>query len=569
MTRGKLIFILINLGFITIIARLFYWQIIVGSKLKAASNQQMEREVNITGKRGQIFTQDNSLLVGNKSYFKLYLEPHKNKLSQDEFADKLSPILALDDNLDKESISEQIKNHKNELINKLSKNSKWLFLQSKIDNKTKQLINELNIEGLHFEKYSNRYYPEASMAAHLTGFVGKTENGEDTGYFGVEGAMNKELEGKNHSKIFKTDAFGFILANQNLIDSNQINGRDITLTIRRDLQFMAENFLKNGINRYGAKSGEIVIMDPKNGKILALATWPNFEQSKYSQYSNSNYRNPSLSDIYEPGSTFKALTVAIGIDTGKITPDTQCTRCNGPRKFEDYTIRTWNNQYNPNISMTDALAKSDNTAMIFIAEKIGSKLFLKYLKKFGIGEELNIDLQGDIKTPLQKKLYPVELATASFGQGIGTTSLQLLKAIAVIANKGKMMRPQILEKVTDTKSGQTIVVEPIEEGQVIKPETARLVTKMMINAASHREAQRLINDELVVAGKTGTSQIASKKGGYEEDKTIASFVGFSPPDDPKFIMLVKLTEPTSSPWAAETAVPLWYSVAEKLFLLDF
>jgi cell division protein FtsI/penicillin-binding protein 2 len=215
--------------------------------------------------------------------------------------------------------------------------------------------------------------------------------------------------------------------------------------------------------------------------------------------------------------------------------------------------------------MSDALAKSDNVAMIFIAEEMGSDIFEEYLRNFGIGEELGVDLHGDNSTPFPQKWGPVELATRSFGQGISTTSLQMAKAVSAIANRGQLMQTQVIESVIDP-DGEEIVVKPKKVRQVISDKTAQQVTEMMVHAAQSGEAQWTYSKTHTVAAKTGTSQIPAEDGGYREDATIASFIGFSPPSNPQFLMLVKLIEPQSSPWAAETAAPLWYKIAEKLFL---
>ena len=205
--------------------------------------------------------------------------------------------------------------------------------------------------------------------------------------------------------------------------------------------------------------------------------------------------------------------------------------------------------------------------MIFIADLLGKDLFVDYLKKFKIGEEISIDLQDDSYTPFPQKLGPVEIATMSFGQGISTNSLQLIRAVNTIANGGVILEPQIVEKVYDHQTKQEILSE-IEKGeQVISPETAQTVTEMMIESAAHVEAQWIASEKYNVAAKTGTSQIPDPNGGYKEDETLASFIGFAPATDPQFTMLVKLENPQSSPWAAETAAPLWYRVADKLMIL--
>ena len=254
------------------------------------------------------------------------------------------------------------------------------------------------------------------------------------------------------------------------------------------------------------------------------------------------------------------------IDNGVVKPDTECDFCDGPRQIGKFTIKTWNEEYHPNINMSDVLAKSDNIAMIFVAEKLGSDTFKSYLEKFAINKKLFIDLQEDQDTIFSDKWGPVELATRSFGQGISINSLQLVRAVNVIANQGKLVNPMIVEKVFDQASQEEIIIQPQYEEQVVSAETAQEIAQMMVYAAQKGEAQWTVSQKYQVAGKTGTSQVAGE-GGYLEDKTIASFIGFSPAQNPKYIMLVKLVEPQSSPWAAETAAPLWYKVADKLQLL--
>ena len=570
MSREKFLLSAI-LGLIFIIGiRLFYWQIVIGSTLQKAANKQSQRQVAFSGKRGKIYTSDNYLLVGNQEYYRLFVEPQKIEVNREELAEKLAEITIVDNDNYQEASDSAIKeeildNRQEDFEKKLNNDNQWTSLTTKITSETKKKVEELNIEGLGFELYSARYYPEASMAAHITGFVGKNNEGEDVGYFGLEGRLDNELSGKTRKKILNTDALGFLLAGQNM-GNNSTNGRDITLTLKRDLQYSAEKILKRGIERYGAKAGEIILMEPITGKILAMATWPHYDQVKYYEFDTIIYKNPVLTHVYEPGSTFKTLTVSAGIDAGVITPETKCDKCAGPRKIDKYTIRTWNNEYHPDISMTEALEKSDNIAMIFITEKLGSDKFVEYLEKFKIGQSINIDLHEDTSTPFPKKWGPVELATTSFGQGISTTSLQMVRAIGAIANQGIMMRPTIIEKIYDHQANKEIITQPIEEGRVISTETAKQVTEMMVSSALHGEAQWISAKHYTVAGKTGTSQIAVK-GGYAEEGTIASFIGFAPPENPKFVMMVKLTEPSSSPWAAETAAPLWFEMAQKAFLL--
>lgn len=571
--REKILLFAFMFGTLVVLSRLFYWQVIEGDRLRAQANDQYERNFTSKGKRGNILTSDGHTLVSNERVYRLFAQPHIVDQEPAVLSSVLAPLVTQDvleyqtaspsaqSEVTTETIQEQIKK---KLENK---NSKWVSLIGTVSQETRDKIVEMKLKGVGFDQYEKRYYPEASMAAHLTGFVGKDDEGNDIGYFGIEGALEQELKARSQKTTIMADAFGLPLPSEEEPKPIMLDGRDITLTIRRDIQNLAEQKLAYGMERYGAEAGEIIIMNPKTGAIMAMAATPKYDQRHFYRYPASTYPNPSLSSVYEPGSTFKILTIASGIDAGVITPDTQCDHCAGPRVFGKYTIKTWNDEYHANITMTDGLAKSDNTAMIFVAEKLGAEPFKEYLQKFGIGEALHMELQGDRKTPFPNKWGPVELATISFGQGISTTTLQLTRAIGAIANGGVMMRPRIIESVTDWTSGQTITPDSVEERRVISKETAETVTKMMIESAGHGEAQWTASRTHWIAGKTGTSQIASDTGGYEESKTMASFIGFAPPENPEFVMVVKLLAPTSSQWASETAAPLWYNTAKDLFLL--
>ena len=570
--RGSWLLLVIFLCQLAIVTKLYYWQIIKGKELKAQVVKQSERIITKFGQRGKIFTSDNKLLVSNKELFHLYVDKRNLEISNDELANRISEILVKKEAADNEIQSENEnevslsqEELKTKLIEKLESQKKWLHLSSNIDPETKEQISEIKSNGLYLENYYSRHYPESSMAANITGFVGKNENGEDIGYFGIEGQLNKELEGKKRQIIAQTDAIGTKISSHQF-SNDSLNGRDIVLTIRRDIQYLAETMLKQGIEKYGAAAGEIVIMETKTGKILALANEPKYDQARYSKYDNDLYRNPSVSSIYEPGSTFKVITMAAGIDLGVIDSTTICTRCSNSRTISGYTIKTYNEEYHPNITMEDALVKSDNIALIFAAEKVGSDNFKKYVEKFGIGEKIHIELQEDTESPLPKYWTPLKLATSSFGQGISTTSMQLVRAVNAIANGGKMIRPYLIDKIIDHQSNNEIVTETIVEEVSISEETAQKVTAMMIQSAHPVEKKKWGDNSYFVAGKTGTAQIPSKDGGYQEDSTIGSFIAFAPADDPEFTMLVKIVRPTATPWGSTTAGPLWFDVADQLLL---
>ncbi len=571
-TRQRLSLLVIYGLMVAVSARLFYWQVLQRTHLQAAATAQYQQVTRTQGLRGSVYTADGYPLVTNNQVYRLFVEPPLLQLTPPVLVNQVLPTL-LAEVKDYTAATESTKKAEIEaalevsLLNRLQRpDAKWVGLFQPLSESGKQTISALALGGVGFEPYFQRSYPEASMAAHLTGFVGRTEQGEELGYFGVEGALENELRGRQEQSVSQRDAFGRRLWGMVDTDDSPKDGRDVVLTIRRDIQNVAETVLKAGIERYGAKSGEVIIMEPATGKILAMADFPQYDQRDFSRFPAELYKNPSVSAGFEPGSTFKTLTVAAGIDAGVITPETECPQCAGPRQIGKYQLKTWNNEYTPNITMKDAIAKSDNTAMIYVAQQLGPEKFQEYLDRFQIGQKSGVELQEDTSPPFPSKWGAVELATISFGQGVSTTSLQMVKSIGAIANQGLLMRPTIVEKVIDRSNQEELVVEPHEEGRVISVQTAEAVTQMMVYAAENGEAKWTTSRNHQVAAKTGTSQIA-ENGQYLADKTIASFVGFSPPDNPRFIMMVKLVEPSTSPWAAETAAPLWYQIADRLFLL--
>lgn len=570
-SRKNVFLWLVALAFLIIILRLFYWQVWKSEDLRRLTSRQALREKQQVGLRGEIYSSDGYLLVGNQPVYDLKLD--KNNFQGDALvlSQTLAEIIAeeLWQYQDASSSSEKATIKANlalDIHSKFNARGNWPKLAAELSQNSQQKIAALNNPYLAFDQNFDRFYAEASMAAHLTGFVGRDEEALPIGRYGIEGALEEELKPRSQSFLVKTDALGYVLAGEKY-DSQNLNGRNVTLTIRRDLQNLAEESLKWGIDRYQAERGEIIIMDSQSGKILALATWPNYQQWQYFKYPAEILKNPSLTRNYEPGSTLKVLTVAAAIDAGVITPETVCSRCAGPRQVANYTIHTWNDVYNPNITITEALEKSDNTAMVFVSDLLGKEKLLEYLRKFGLGRSLNINLQDNATPPFPQQVGPVETATISFGQGIVTNSLQLLRAVNVIAHDGILLEPSIVEKVYDQQSQQEIVNPPQTGERVISSATAQTLTKMMIDAAAHGEAQWIASDKYLVAAKTGTSQVPDPAGGYKSDETIASFIGFAPASQPRFTMLVKLEHPKSSPWAAETAAPLWYRVADRLMMM--
>lgn len=546
--------------FTLLIGRLFYWQVVKGADLsRQASNQYKVSEVT-SAPRGNILSSDGSFWVMRADAWLVYANPSQIKDDPKTIANKLSPFF-VDDSNNQSQLLTEIDRIQGLLSNK---NSFWVILKDKITPDVKKNIENLNIDGIGFQSEETRFYPEASSAAQLLGFVGKDENGGDLGYFGLEGYYNLALSGKSGYASGEKDAKGMPL----LVDSSQqvnaIAGVDLETSIDKRIQFTIEQKLKNGIEKYGAKGGSVVVMDPENGSILGMTSQPSYDPVKYWEYSDSLFKNPIISNTFEPGSIFKPIVMAAGIDATKVTPDTKCDICSGPLKVDKYSIETWNNEYHPDATMTDVIINSDNVGMSFVGQKLGADLLYDYLNKFGIGKPTGIDLQGEVAPLMRKKgnWNVVDQATATFGQGIAVTSIQMVRAIAAVANGGYLITPHVVSQIQG--DGWQESTKNISKVRIISSQAASEVAAMMARAASDGESKWAYIPGFRISGKTGTAQIPIS-GHYDAQNTIASFIGFAPYDDPKFVMLVTLQEPQTSEWASETAAPLWYSIAGDLF----
>ena len=571
MDRIKIFKAAIILVSLLIISRLFYWQFIARISRVSSFNSQ---EVELPATRGEILASDNFPLVTNQEAFLIYAKPKELKVSPKDVASKLAPLLlsekyatgtaTLSDEEKKQKINDQNVKEENILTKLSSKNLYWVQLARKIPLSTKKQIDEYKLEGIGFEKDDKRFYPEASMAAQLLGFVASDKYGEDAGYFGLEGFYDSQLRGKPGRLGLDKDPFGFpiLVSKYRTIESK--SGDILYSTLDRTIQYIVEKKLKESVQKYDAKQGTVIVSDPATGHILAMATYPSYDPALYSEFDQSLYKNPAVADTYEPGSTFKLVTMAAALDTAVVAPETKCDVCNGPRQIGGYEISTWNKKYYPNSTMTEVIQHSDNIGMTFVSEKLGLDKFLDYIHRFGFGQKTAIDLQEETTSDVRKKdnWKTIDLATASFGQGIAVTPVQMIQVVQAIANRGKLISPTIITKII--QNGKEKEIKPDKVKQVISPKTAAQMTEMMVNAVANGEAKAFAPDGYRIAGKTGTAQIPVA-GHYDPDKTIASFVGFAPADNPKFVMLVRFSEPTSSVFGSETAAPTFFAIAKELF----
>jgi cell division protein FtsI/penicillin-binding protein 2 len=546
--RYRLVFFGLIFLFLLVVARLFYWQVVKAQELSLLGQEQYGTTTTIIPQRGEIETSDGFPIAANKISYQVFANP-KEISNKGEVTAALASVLQLD----VASVSAS-----------LALDKFWVPIESGVDEKTKQQLEQMNLPGIGFDTQYQRFYPEASMAAQLLGFVGKDSAGNDKGYFGLEGFYDRLLKGKAGVAVEVNDAFGKpILAEMNS-SSGETDGANLILNIDRSIQFLVEQKIKDGVEQYGAASGMVGIMDPKTGAILAMAAYPNFDPRDYQDYTDDLYINPFVSDLYEPGSTFKPLVMSAAMDAKLVTPDTECNACAGPVSVGGYSLETWDNKYFPNTNMIDVIQHSDNTGMVFVAQKLGVDRMINYLGKFGIGDNTGIDLQGEVSVELKpsNEWYAVDLATTGFGQGISVTPIELLDATAAIANDGVRMEPQVVGAVQDAQ-GNMVKIQPKVLDTPISVGTAKVMTEIMVNAVNKGEASWARLKGYSIAGKTGTASIPVS-GHYDPTQTIASFVGFAPSDNPKFVVLVILNRPTASIYGADTAAPIFFDITKSL-----
>lgn len=549
MIRIWSVFSLFLVFFGIIITRLFYWQVVSAEDLQRKAASQYYLEFTLPATRGDIQTSDGKPVVMNQPAYLVFAEP-RNIKDVRTFSRLVAPILKKEpaDIEAQLTIADRV----------------WIPLGRKVETAVADELRNLKLIGLGLEKESKRYYPESSMAAQLMGFVGSDENGRDKGYFGLEGYYDRELRGKDGKIQLEKDVRGapILVGESKRVEPE--NGRSLVLWLDRVIQHSAEVRLKQGLEKYGAKEGTVVILDPKTGGVLAMASYPNYDPSAFGDFAKELYKNPVVAGSYEPGSTFKTLVMSAGLDEKEVTPSTIFDE-SGPVPIGEYTIRTWNNQYHGPISMTKVIEHSSNVGMVFVGKKLGKDRLLKHVHQFGFGVPTDIDLEDEASADLRpdKEWHEIDLATASFGQGIAVTPIQMARAVAALANDGWLMEPRVVKEVVDAK-GNRVTIKPKKLKQVVSSATAHVMAEMLVAAVDNGEAKWAKPKGYRIAGKTGTAQIPVA-GHYDDKKTIASFVGFAPADDPKFVMLVTLREPTSSPWGSETAAPLFFAIAKDIF----
>ncbi len=546
--------------------RLFNLSLINHSNfLKVAISQQVGPSASLSG-RGSIYFSDyssnnkNNIVAANKSSTYLYSNNKILDLKPAEISLKISDI---------------IKSDPSELEKKLSQKDKsYQLLADNLTKEQSEKLNSLKLKGINTSSQTERFYPLGSSASHVLGFVGS--NGKErAGQYGLEAFYDDTLKGEIKSKNFNVSGWGgqtlnFALSLIGLGGKSQTNqtqaqdGNDVILSIDKNIQALAETKLEQTLKKWQSPSGTIIVQDPKTGLILAMASSPSFDPNNYGDYGFKDFINPANQEVYEPGSSFKPITMSAAIDTGSVTPETTYVDT-GEFNVAGKTIKNFDEKSHGVQTMRGVLEKSLNTGAIFAQQKTGDDNFLNYIVAFGFGQKTGIDLSGEINGNISN-LYSgrqINFATASFGQGIAVTPIQLINAYSAIANDGKLMWPHLVSKIINSDGSKTDIQPKIIDSP-ITPATARKIQSMLVDVVDKGFDKARIQG-YDIAGKTGTAQIPSPDGGYlGNDQFVHNFLGFAPAYNARFTVLIKIDKPKGIKFAADSLSPVFGEIARYL-----
>ena len=510
-------------------------------------------------RRGRILDRQGHPLVLDTIEYQITATPHWVSQSGDasEIAGRLSVLLDLPPE---------------ELTTKLSGDAPWVLLRRHVSREVGETLRKWDIFGLHVTPWPRRGYPEGTLAAHLLGFVTK----ERQGFYGIEGyydrllAFPARLDLNLNEEDENTDTLAPLAAAGAFpFDPTEITAEgspDLVLTVDRMMQHIAEKELEAAISQHQASGGTVIVMAPRSGAILAMASRPVYDPERWAEVPAERWVDSAVTWDYEPGSVFKIVTVAAALDSGLVGADS-VFEDRGITEVGGQPIYNWDRLAHGRVTITEVMALSLNTVIAQIGSELGPKRFYAYAQRFGFGRLTGVDLAGEsagqFKLPSDAAWHESDLGTNAFGQGLAVTPLQVACAVAAIANRGTMMTPYVLKEIVS--ENQTWPRHPTAARQVVTPETAEQLTQILIQAAEEGAPESVVPG-YTIAGKSGTAEIPIP-GGYDPRATIASFVGFAPAHDPRFLILVKVDRPQDTPWGAAVAAPVFRNIAQRLFVI--
>lgn len=549
--RSLVVVILFFLFFLVLIANLARIQIVKADKLSQKAGHLSLKKVTIPAKRGEIVDKDGQ---------KLAITIETKKLIAD-------PILVKEKRRTSSVLSGLIDVKKDKLLEKLQKNTRYVVLKESISLEKSERIKEESLPGIFFEPNYSRVYPNDSLACHVIGFVNKQIN-KDTGqYLGKEGleyVYNNMLSGKPGYVIAQFDRSGKVIPGTEKERVNAYDGLNLVTTIDKEIQYFAEKELSKCMEEHQADWGTVIVMNPKNGEIYAMVSYPRYNPNEFSKVKNKDvFINNCVRTVYEPGSTMKPLTVAACIEEGLVAPDTAIYL---PEKLKvgGYTIGESHHRSEGMYTVTEIIAESYNIGAVKLAEKLGENKFYSYMQAFGLGQQTNIDLNGEQSgyLPTPESWSKSTFANLPFGQGLSATPLQVLRAISVFANDGALVNPHLMKYAYDIESGTKTRWDDSKDVKVVSNQTAKIMTDLLEVAVEKGTGNLAQVPGYRVAGKTGTAQIPDIENGGYLNSFVASFVGYAPVSEPRISIIVVISNPKGLHYGGSIAGPVFSKIAE-------
>lgn len=530
---------------VVVVARLVQIQLVRHDHYVTRAAKQHERTLTLTPVRGAIRDARGRVLAESVAAESIYADPQA--ITDPKAAARaLAAIKAL--GVDR-----------NTLEVKLRAGNEFAWIARQVDAGVGAEVRALNIDGVYTLEEHKRWYPKGTLAAPLLGYVGI--DGE--GLAGIEHSFDRFARGRAGKVTLLRDARrGMYLVGAEGPHA-PVDGHDVVLTIDEVVQFIAERAVRRSVEQYDAVSGTAIVMDPNDGSILAMATWPSFDPNSYRGYPAARWRNRAVQDLYEPGSTFKIVAAAGGLEEGLVTPSDMIDCGDGSIQVANIRIREHDGNRYGVISFAEVLAQSSNVGAVRVGTSLGTNRMYDYARRFGFGERTGVELPGEADGILRpvEKWSKVSNAEIAIGQEIGVTPLQVIQAFSAVANGGRRVTPRIVDRVVDAR-GQVVYEERVDPGKrVISEKTAAVLNELLKNVVANGTGQSAAVPQYIVAGKTGTAQKAAR-GGYSADKFVGSFAGYVPADRPRIAILVTIDEPKGQHYGSVVAAPAFREIAE-------
>ncbi len=545
-SRAVIVFLCLFVFWGMLIFRAAVLQVIPHEKLSQTFGRQYQMQIQLKARRGDILDRNGVELGSSVTTYSLFADPSLID-NEGQVALKLARKLGL-----------SLKKTKANLRNK---KRRFVWISRRLSKEIKNDIGKWGIRGLAFIKEYKRIYPNNDLLGSTLGFVGNDERGLE----GIEGKFDEVLSGESKSVQVMRDAKGRPLIEENEFFLDPPTGKDVYLTIDRDLQYKLEQELVAAIRRHEARQAIGVVLDVHTSEILGIGVVPGMDPNHPNDAEKTNRKNRAVTDIFEPGSTLKTFSIATSLEEGLVRPNSRVNCEGGELKIGKHTIREADSKHVfQELTVADVLAKSSNIGTTKIAFELGNKKLYKGLKKFGFGEKTGVDFWGEasgtLSTPNWRKIH---LSNISFGHGIGVTALQIANAYAAVANGGVLHRPFLVKKTVDSKTGEENTVKPFRIRRAISEETSRHLRLMLTSATGEGGTGTNARVEgYLVAGKTGTAQKYDfQNGGYKSGRYLSSFAGFVPANEPKYVIYVMVDDPQKGFYGSDVAAPVFSRIA--------